>query len=334
MHTLSRRNWLRKAALLASVAPFAQARATPALVLRFTHVVASETPKGLAAERFKVLIEQRTNGRIQVQLFPNAQLYGDRDEMAALALGAVEFIAPSLSKFGRLGLPEFELFDLPFHYQALDDVRRISQGPLGQRLLEGLDQHGLVGLGYFDNGFKQMSARRPLLEPADFVGLKMRIQASDVIADQMRSLGARPVVLPFQETQRALAQGVVDGTENPLSNFWTQRMDRVQPHLSLSNHGYLGYAVITHARFWQPLPAPDRKLIQDAMRESLAFANQIADTQNERALRSLREANTTQIHTLKAHQLAALRRAVSPVRTRLQQRIGPQWLRTLDSLSG
>ena len=201
----SRRAWLATAVGAAALGKPVFGAVKPDITLRFSHVVAEETPKGLAANRFKVLVEQRTGGRIGVQVYPNAQLYGDHDEMQALQLGAVDLVAPSLSKFGRIGLPEFELFDLPFMFDDLAAVRRITLGPLGQKLLQGLPRQGLVGLGFFDNGFKQMSANRPLLEPEDFAGLRMRVQASRVIAAQMRALGARPVTLPFSETRRALA---------------------------------------------------------------------------------------------------------------------------------
>ena len=335
VHT-GRRRWLAgagaRAAALASAALLPAARATassPEITLRFSHVVAEETPKGLAANRFKVLVEQRSGGRIGVQVFPNAQLYGDADEMQALQFGAVDLVAPSLSKFGRIGLPEFELFDLPFLFDDLAAVRRITLGPLGQRLLHGLARQGLVGLGYFDNGFKQMSANRALLAPKDFVGLRMRVQASQVITAQMRTLGARPVTLPFSETRRALASGVVDGTENPVSNFWTQAMHQVQTDLSLTNHGYLGYAVVTHQRLWQQLNTHDRALINQALQEALAFGNQIADAQNDNALTALRQAGTTRVHTLTAAQRDRLRQAVLPVQQQLARRIGPTWLQLL-----
>ncbi|PIW09067.1 MAG: C4-dicarboxylate ABC transporter [Comamonadaceae bacterium CG_4_9_14_0_8_um_filter_60_18] len=304
----------------------------PDITLRFSHVVAEETPKGLAANRFKVLVEQRSGGRIGVQVYPNAQLYGDLDEMQALQLGAVDMVAPSLSKFGRIGLPEFELFDLPFLFDNLQAVRRITQGALGQKLLAGLQRQGLVGLGFFDNGFKQMSANHPLLEPKDFVGLRMRVQASRVIAAQMRALGARPVTLAFSETRQALASGVVDGTENPVSNFWTQKMHEVQSDLSLTEHGYLGYAVVTNQRFWQSLGNPDRELINQALQEALAFANQIADTQNDQALAALRQAQTTRIHTLSHAQRTRLRQAVQPVQQALAQRIGLSWMKALQEV--
>lgn len=308
-----------------------RAAASAQITLRFSHVVAEETPKGLMAERFKALLVQRSGGRIAVQVFPNSQLYRDRDEMQALQLGAVDLVAPSLSKFGGIGLPEFELLDLPFTFDSLAQVRRITQGALGQHLFERLARQGLTGLGFFDNGFKQMSANRALLDPADFAGLRMRVQPSSVIAAQMRALGARPVPLGFGETRQALASGVVDGTENPVSNFWTQRMHEVQSHLSLTNHGYLGYAVVTNQRFWNYLRPDDRQLIATALRDALAFANQIADAQNDRALQELRASRTTQIHTLTPAQRERLRQRVLPVQQTLARRIGQTWLDKLHA---
>lgn len=304
------------------------------LLIRFSHVVARDTPKGRAVEQFKQLVEQRSAGQIRVTVYPAARMYGDLDEMEALRLGAVEMLAPSLSKFGRVGFPEFELFDLPFLFDQLQDVRRITQGPIGQRLLDSLGRQGMVGLGFFDNGFKQMSANRPLLTPHDFRGLRMRIQSSRVIAAQFRALGARPVVLGFSEARRALAANVVDGTENPVSNFWTQRMGEVQTDLSLTNHGYLGYAVVANQRFWSSLAAPDRVLIANAMRDALAFGNTIADAENDRALQALRAAGTTRIHVVSAQQRAWLRAAVQPVYDQLSLRIGAQWLREVQQALG
>lgn len=327
---VSRRQCLGGLATGALLTGLAAAAERPQVTLRFSHVVAEETPKGLAANRFKLLLEQRSGGRIAVQVFPNAQLYGDGDEMQALQLGAVDLVAPSVSKFGRIGLPQFELFDLPFLFDDLTAVRRITLGPLGQRLLKGLERQGLVGLGFFDNGFKQMSANRPLLEPKDYVGLRMRVQASLVIADQMRALGALPVTLPFSETRRALASGVVHGTENPVSNFWTQAMHEVQSDLSLTEHGYLGYAVVTNQRFWQHLSAHDRELIHQALQEALAFANQMADRQNERALQALRQSGTTRIHAVSGVQRERLRQAVRSVQQQLSRRIGTGWMGELE----
>jgi C4-dicarboxylate-binding protein DctP len=218
------------------------------------------------------------------------------------------------------------LFDLPFLFDSVADVRRVTQGPLGQQLLQRLGRQRLVGLGFFDNGFKQMSANVPLLEPAHFRKLRMRVQASRVIAQQMRALGAQPVTLAFSETRQALASGVVDGTENPISNFWTQKMHEVQTDLSLTQHGYLGYAVVVNQRFWHSLLASDQQLVSSAMRDALAYGNTIADAQNDKALASLRTSGITRIHTPTAQQRERLRTAVAPVHQELASRIRGQWM--------
>jgi len=328
---LSRRRALLAGAALGWAGSAASAAPAPALTIRWSHVVAQDTPKGLAAQRFGALVQERSGGRIAVAIYPEGQLYNDHDEMQALQLGAVEMLAPSLSKFGRIGFPEFELFDLPYFFPDTASVRRITQGALGQRLLARLQRQGLVGLGFMDNGFKHMSANRPLLEAADFAGQRMRVQASQVLAEQMRALGARPVTLAFSETRAALAARVVDGTENPVSNLWTQGMHQVQTDVSLTQHGYLGYAVVTSQRFWQALAGPDRSLVREALREALAFGNQIADTQNDRALAALRGYAGTRVHALTGAQMARLGQTVQDVHGRLGERIGAQWLQAAHS---
>ncbi len=333
---VSRRRVLTGGASLALAAAggrpaVAARRDAPAITIRFSHVVAEDTPKGLAAVRFRALVQERSAGRIDVAIYPMGRLYGDHDEVQALQLGAVEILAPSLSKFGRIGFPEFELFDLPYLFDDVVSVRRITHGPLGQRMLARLERQRLVGLGFMDNGFKHMSANRPLVEPRHFIGQRMRIQASRVLAAQMRALHAQPVTLAFGETRQALALGVVDGTENPISNFWTQRMHEVQTDLSLTQHGYLGYAMVVSQRFWTSLPARDRALLGDAMQEAMEFGNQIADTQNDQALAALRDVGGTRIHTLAPSQLSSLRAAVQSVHTGLAQRIGVQWLEEAQS---
>lgn len=323
---LRRRTLLASAALgWAGASCNAQQPGAP-FTIRWSHVVAKDTPKGLAAERFQALVQQRSGGRIAVAIYPEGRLYGDHDEMQALQLGAVEMLAPSLSKFDRMGFPEFGLFDLPYLFPSVASVRRITQGQLGTRLLKQLQRQRLVGLGFMDNGFKHMSANRPLLEVADFAGQRLRIQASQVLALQMRALGARPVALAFSETRRALAAGVVDGTENPLSNFWTQNMHSVQTDLSLTQHGYLGYAVVVGQRFWQSMAPADRTLVHGALQEALVFGNQIADAQNDKALAALRGFAGTRIHVATAGQMARLGQAVQGVHQGLARRIGTQWL--------
>ncbi len=222
------------------------AHAEGEIIIKFSHVVAPDTPKGRAAEKFKQLAEQMTKGRVKVEIYPNSQLYKDREEIEALQSGAVQMLAPSMAKFGPMGAREFELFDLPYLFPDQEVLHRVMDGEVGKKLFAKLDTKGVTGLAFWDNGFKQMSSNRPMHHVSDFSGLKMRIQSSKVLAAQMKALGANPQVMAFSEVYTALQQGVVDGTENPVSNFYTQKMNEVQKHMTMSNHGYLGYAVIVN----------------------------------------------------------------------------------------
>jgi len=333
----TRRRWFRTLAaarMPALPAAPAVAQAGAARVrIRLSHVVARQTPKGLTLERFRENVQQASGGRIQVVIAPDSRLYGDTDEVQALRLGAVDMLAPSLSKFGAMGFPEFELFDLPFLFETREQVHRITQGEVGQALLAGLSHQELVGLGYLDNGFKHMSANPALLAPENFAGLRMRVQSSRVIAQQMRALGARPVVLAFGETRRALALGVVDGTENPVSNFWTQRMHEAQIDLSLTAHAWLGYAVVAHQRFWDHLAADDRRLVRQALGETLAWGNTIAQRENDGALAALRASGATRTHVLSEAQRQRLREAMQPVYAGLAQPTA-RWLDRVRSTLG
>src|SRR5512142_711160 len=241
------------------------------IVIKFSHVVAVNTPKGKGADYFKKLAEERTKGRVKVEVYPNSQLYKDKEELEALQLGAVQMLAPSLAKFGPLGVREFEAFDLPYLFDDYAELHKITYGPVGASLMKKLEPKGIIGLAYWDNGFKDMSANKPLRKPADFRGLKMRIQSSKVLDSQMRALGAIPQVMAFSEVYQALQTGVVDGTENPPSNLYTQKMHEVQKFVTVSNHGYLGYALIANKKFWEGLPADLRAGLEKAMQEATVY---------------------------------------------------------------
>ena len=296
------------------------------IVIKFSHVVAVGTPKGQAAERFKLLAEQATRGRVRVEVYPNSQLYKDKEELEALQLGAVQMLAPSLAKFGPLGVREFEAFDLPYIFASKAALYAVTEGPIGKRLLDKLEPKGITGLAYWDNGFKHMSANRPLRLPADLRGLRMRIQSSTVLDAQMRALGARPQVLAFSEVYPALRMGLVDGTENPPSNMYTQKMHEVQGHLTVSNHGYLGYAVIVNKKFWDGLPGDIRRQLERAMVEATAFEKAIAQRDNDLALAAIRKAGKTSIHHPTPQEQAAWRRALLPVHRQMEGRIGKDLL--------
>src|SRR4051794_20969597 len=309
-------------ALSAAAVMSANAFAQAPIVIKFSHVVANDTPKGKAAERFKELAEKSTKGRVKVELYPNSTLYKDKEELEALQLGAVQMLAPSLAKFGPLGVKEFELFDLPFIFPGKDVLYRVTEGPIGKDLFKKLESKGITGLAYWDNGFKVMSANKPLRTPADFKGLKMRIQSSKVLDAQMRALGANPQVMAFSEVYQALQTGVVDGTENPPSNLYTQKMHEVQKHVTLSDHGYLGYAVIVNKKFWDGLPADIRAALEGAMKDATKFANEAAKKDNDDALEAVRKSGKTQIIVLTPEEKAAMKKALLSVHKDNESRVG------------
>src|SRR5436189_2786364 len=246
------------AASIAALTLVGPAAAQSPIVIKFSHVVATNTPKGLAAEKFKELAEKYTEGKVKVEVYPNSQLYKDKEELEALQLGAVQMLAPSNSKFGPSGGQEFDVFDLPYILPDLKTLRKVTDGPLGARLLKLLDAKGMTGLAYWDNGFKQMTANRKLLAPADFKGLKFRIQSSKVLEAQFRALGPIPQVRAFSEVYQALQTGVVDGQENTWSSIYTQKMHEVQKFITNSNHGYIGYVVVVNKKSWDDMPADTR----------------------------------------------------------------------------
>ncbi|MBS0319457.1 MAG: TRAP transporter substrate-binding protein [Proteobacteria bacterium] len=314
--------WSLAAAFAAALLIGTSAAAQTPIVIKFSHVVAVNTPKGKAAEKFKELAEQRTNGRVKVEVYPNSSLFKDGEEMDALQLGSVQMLAPSLAKFGPLGVRDFEVFDLPYIFSSYDDLHKVTEGPVGAQLFKKLEPKGIVGLAYWDNGFKDMSANKPIRVPDDYKGLKMRIQSSKVLNDQMKALGAIPQVMAFSEVYQGLQTGVVDGTENPPSNFYTQKMNEVQKYLALTNHGYLGYAVIANKKFWDGLPADIRATLEGAMRDATKYGNDIAKQENDNALAAVKKAGTTEILTPTPEQTAAMRKALLPVHKENESRIG------------
>ncbi|MDE2428600.1 MAG: TRAP transporter substrate-binding protein [Burkholderiales bacterium] len=306
------------AASLVSGAAFAQAP----IVIKFSHVVAGDTPKGKAAERFKELAEKATHGRVKVELYPNSTLYKDKEELEALQLGAVQMLAPSLAKFGPLGVKEFEVFDLPYIFPSKDVLYAVTEGPIGKSLLKKLEPKGITGLAFWDNGFKVMSANKPIHLPTDMKGLKLRIQSSKVLDAQMRALGANPQVLAFSEVYQALQTGVVDGTENPPSNLYTQKMHEVQKYVAVTRHGYLGYAVIVNKKFWDGLPADIRGELEGAMKSATQYANAIAQQENDKALEEVKKSGKTTVITLTPKEQEAWRQALKPVQKQMEGRIG------------
>jgi C4-dicarboxylate-binding protein DctP len=294
--------------------------------IKFSHVVAADTPKGQASDFFAKRAAELTKGKVKVDVYPNSQLYKDKEEMEALQMGAVQMLAPSLAKFGPLGVKEFEVFDFPFMFDDTEALHKVTQGPVGASLLTKLDPKGVKGLAFWDNGFKSFSANTPLKTIADFKGKKFRIQSSKVLEEEIRTLGGIPQVMAFSEVYQALQTGVVDGTENPISNLYSQKMHEVQKHLSLTNHGYLGYAVIVNKKFWDGLPADVRGQLEQAMKEATALANKVAQKDNDEALEGVKKAGKTTIYTPTKDERLVLKKALVPVHAKMADRVGKDLL--------
>ncbi len=318
---------MRTFAIATSIAVLALGLTGPAsaqspIIIKFSHVVATDTPKGKASEKFKELAEKYTGGKVKVEIYPNSTLYKDKEELEALQLGSVQMLAPSNSKFGPLGIREFEVFDLPYILPDLKTLRKVTEGPLGLRLLKLLDSKGITGLAYWDNGFKQMSANKKLVTPADYQGVKFRIQSSRVLQAQFKALGSLPQVMAFGEVYQALQTGVVDGQENTWSNIYTQKMHEVQKYITETNHGYIGYVVIVNKKFWDDLPADIREQLSKAMKEATDFNNAQSQKENDDALAEIKKSGKSEIIKLTPQQDEAMRKAMEPVYKDAAGRVG------------
>ena len=321
-------------AIAACMLATGSALAQQPIVIKFSHVVAADTPKGKGAEKFKELAEKALPGKVKVEVYPNSTLYKDGEEMEALSLGSVQMLAPSLAKFGPLGVREFEVFDLPFMFDDYAELHKVTEGPAGKALFKKLEGKGIVGLAYWDNGFKVMSSNKPIKTPADAKGQKMRIQSSQVLSAQMKALGALPQTMAFSEVYQALQTGVVDGTENPPSNLYTQKMHEVQKNVTQTNHGYLGYAVITNKKFWDGLPADVRAGLERAMVDATKYANQIAKEENDQAMEKVKASGKSQVAALTPAERAAWKKALVTVHKEMEGRIGKDTIQSVYAETG
>ncbi len=303
-------------------------------IIKFSHVVAADTPKGKASEFFAKKAAELTKGKVKVEVYANSALYKDKEEMEALQIGSVQMLAPSLAKFGPLGVKEFEAFDFPFMFDDTAELHKITQGPVGAAMLTKLEPKGIKGLAYWDNGFKAFSANTPLKMPADYKGKKFRIQSSKVLEEQIRSVSGIPQVMAFSEVYQALQTGVVDGTENPISNFYTQKMHEVQKHLSITNHGYLGYAVIVNKKFWDGLPADVRGQLEQAMKEATVYANKIAQEENDSSLEGVKKSGKTTVYVPTKDERLALKKAMASVHIKMTDRVGKETLAEFYKATG
>jgi C4-dicarboxylate-binding protein DctP len=320
------RKWILAAAAAAVIAMPGAVMAQSPIIIKFSHVVANDTPKGKGALKFKELAEKYTNGKVKVEVYPNSQLFKDKEEMDALQLGSVQMLAPSTAKFAPLGVKEFEALDLPWLFKDDATYIKAMKGPVGTWLFKKLEAKGITGLGYWDNGFHMVSANRPLLNPADFQGLKVRISGSKIADRYFRDVGAIPQIMAFSEVYQALQTGVVDSCENTPSNYLTQKFYEVQKDITVSYHAHLQYAVIVNSKFWNGLPADIRAQLTKAMNEATDYTNSIAHEENVDALAKIKASGKTNLHYLTDAQKAAWQKAMRPTYTWAKGRVGQEVL--------
>ncbi len=299
------------------------AKAADPIVIKFSHVVADDTPKGQGAILFKKLVEERLGGKVKVEVYPNSQLFGDAKEMEALLLGDVQIIAPSLSKFDKF-TKKLQVFDLPFLFDDVAAIDRFQSGPAGKAMLTSMTDKGYLGLGFWHNGMKQISANKALRLPEDAKGLKFRIQPSDVLEAQFKALGANPQKMAFSEVYQALQTGVVDGQENTWSNIYSQKFHEVQKYITNSDHGVIDYMVVTNSKFWAGLPADIRTELEKIMAEVTKKVNESADTQNAADLKRITDSGRSEIIKLTPEQKLKWRAAMKPVYDQFAPGIGQE----------
>jgi len=297
------------------------AAAQQPIVIKFSHVAAPDTPKGQAANEFKRLAEERTKGRVKVEVYPNSMLFKDAEELDALRLGSVQMLAPVPGKFGPAGIPEFEVFDLPYLFPDIDAVHRAYKSKAATDLMKKLEPNGMIGLAFWDNGFRVMSANRPIHVPPDMKGLKMRINSSKVNAAIMKSVGALPQTMAFSEVYQGLQTGVIDGTEGPLSNLYTQKQYEVQKHVTLSYHTISNYVVIANKVFWDGLPPDIRTTLEGAMRDATALNDQVAEKDEQAAIAAIKASGKSEIYTPTPAEKQQWVKAMLPVQDEMASRV-------------
>ncbi|NCO50571.1 MAG: TRAP transporter substrate-binding protein [Deltaproteobacteria bacterium] len=307
---------------VALVASASIAMSAPILI-KFSHVVAENTPKGQMANKFKQLIDERLAGKVAVEVFPNSQLFGDDKVLEAMALGDVQLAAPALSKFEKY-TPSLQIFDLPFLFDDMAAVEKFQQGPVGQEMLMSMKKKGYIGLGYLHNGMKQISANSPLRVPADAKNKKFRIMTSDVLAAQYEAVGAMPLKKPFSEVFTLLQTKAIDGQENTWSNIYSKKFYEVQPYITETDHGVLDYLVVTSTEFWMGLPDDIRPQVKKALEDAIAFGNDVSAKKAEADRQKIIDSNRSEIIKLTKAERKLWIDAMKPVWSKFAGKIGQE----------
>lgn len=304
------------------------------IVIKFSHVAAIDTPKGQGAERFKKLAEERTKGRVQVDIYANSSLFKDKEELEALQMGSVQMLAPSISKFGPFGVKEFEVFDLPFVTPDIASFQRLATSEFGTSMLKKLESRGVRGLAYWDAGFRVITSNKPLHKLADFKGMKIRVNSSKVNEATMRSIGALPQTMAFSEVYMGLQTGVVDGADTVMYNALTQKFYEVQKHISLLHHSHQGYVVVVNKKFWDGLPKDIREALESAMADATTHANALSIAEEHSAMEKIKASGKSTIDEMTVAQRDEIKKAMMTVHHDMEGRLGRENIRAMYKAVG
>lgn len=308
-------------------------------VIKFSHVVSPQAPKGQAAQYFADQVNERLAGKVRVEVFPNSQLYNDNKVMEAMRLASGKtglMAAPSISKFVKFSR-ELQVFDIPFLFADMDDVHKLADSPLAEEMTKPIERKGIKALAFWDNGMKVFSIRgdKALRKvPDDFSGMKFRIQSSNVHDEMIRSLGGTPQKLAFKEVYTALGQGVVDGQENAWSNIYSKKFFEVQDWITVSNHSYLGYLLVVSGEFWNSLPADIRQELTVILKDATLKGRQFAAEADRNDRKTVEAAGYAKVVELTPAEKDLWRKATASVEEKYAGEIGKQLLLDVHKLLG
>lgn len=319
---------------LSAVCIPAGAQQTQPVVIKFSHVTTADSPKGRAADLFKKLVEERTKGQVKVEVYPNSTLYKDKEELEALQMNAVQMLAPAPGKFGPMGIKEYEAFELPYLFKDMDAAQKVTQGPIGKRMLKMLEPKGVTGLAFWDNSFRQLTSNKPIRQPSDLKGQKIRIQSSKVFDAMYRNIGVLPQVMAFSEVYQAMQSGVVDGGDNALSNITSQKFYEVQKYLTVTNSTYHGYVVVASKKFWDTLSPETRGVLEAAMKETTTQYAKMAKEEDDASLAAMKKNPGIQVHQPNPQEMALWRQEFAKVIPQMEGRVGKELVQSIYQATG
>lgn len=314
------------AALAAGCAPpDAEPPEDEVITITVSHNNPADSPEDQGLEEFKRLVEERTEGQVEVEIYPALQLGSMREQSEATQAGTIEITQQPTAVLSTFVM-EYELADFPYLFPDYDTYFNVLDGEVGDRIGEAALEEGFVQLGWMASGFKQFTATTPIRTPEDMEGLQMRVMPAPLLNAQMEAWGASPTPIEFGELYNSLQQGVVDGQENPIKTIYLNQLYEVQDYMMLSDHGFLGYAVVANQEWFEGLPEDIQEAIRTSMADAAEVQRQILRDEEGDMLQAIEDDGTTEIIELTEEEKDAFREMVMSVHEEFADRVGPDLL--------